>query len=306
MDFLNNHSKIYSDEKDKIEIFIKEFLTNQHNKFILFEPSFTALNKILYSEFGAKNILRKYWKHFGGIHNFFEQKLKEYNDYCPDKMKVVLESEVYEAFSNLHLEKYQNEEYEDDFENINYEIFVNELLKYDAYYKISINIDHIKDEIEKKYNSNRIEKIEIFKLIEKNINSNNNVQKQISKVKTEFKENKLSNKEQAFLFYIMCEILSEPDKNNSNPMVPATEIVRLQMLINLYDENIFIGRHGDTLLYQFLNEGFDSLEKDEIESFIEILTVKLKNLKLQKTSIKIKKFYNSYLNSKIIKKINKK
>lgn len=306
MEFLNNHSKIYSEEKDKIEIFLKEFLIKQLSNYILFESAFSELQKSLYAEFGEKNIIRKYYKHFGGIHNFFEQQLKKYNNDCPDKIKIVLEKDVYEMFKTLHLEKYPNEKYDKDFDNINYETFVYELLKYDAYFKLSINFDEIKDEIEKKYNSKIIEKLIIFKLIEKNLISSNNTKKQISKINTDIIENKLSDKEQAFLFFIMCEILSESKNDKNNFDVPATEIVRLQMLINLNDENAFIGRHGDTLLYQFFNSGFNKLENDEIELFIDRLDVKLKKLKLNKTSIKIKKYHENYFNSKKLQKIKNK
>ncbi len=298
MDFLEKHIEITNNEKERIERFAKDVLLEQHKKYTESDSAFIKLKKRLCNEFGTKNLISKYSIHFGGIHNSFVSEVKKIRNDCPDKIKAVLENEIYEKFNNLHHEKYPNSEYDEDFENINYEIFVNELLKFDAYQNLSFNIDLIKDEIEKKYNSKKIEKIEFFKLIDKNSISDNNTKKQISKIYTDIIENKLSDKEQAFLFYIMCDILSESKDKNNDFKIPATEIVRLQMLINLYDENVFIGRHGDTLLYQFLTKGFNNIEDVEIKLFINRLIQKISKLQLSKTVIKINEYYTIYQNSK--------
>lgn len=291
MDFLEKHIEITNNEKLRIERFAKDELIKQHNKFKDFDWAFKKLIPALWDEFGEKNLIYKYSTHFGGVHYFFVSEVKGYRKDCPDKIKTVLENEVFERYNSFNLNKHPNIEYDKDFEKINYELFVNELLKMDVFQNLSINIDHIKENLEKKYISKKIEKIEFFKLIENNIISNINVKKQISNVKTELKENTLSEKEQAFLFYIMCEILSESKEKNNDFKIPATEIVRLQMLIKLYDENVFIGRQGDTLLYQFLTKGFNNIEDVDIELFINRLIQKISKLQLSKTVIKINKYF---------------
>ncbi|WP_026711681.1 hypothetical protein [Flavobacterium filum] len=175
MDFLEKHIEITNNEKKRIERFAKEVLVEQDIKFKDFDEAYEKLIGDLWSEFGEKNLINKYTIHFGGVHNFFVKAVKGYRKDCPDIIKTVLENEVYERFNSFNLNKYSNHEYGEDFEKINYEFFVNELLKLDAYQNLSINIDHIKLDLEKKYNSKEIEKIEFYKLIHKYVGKNGQI-----------------------------------------------------------------------------------------------------------------------------------
>jgi hypothetical protein len=193
MDFLEKHIEITNKEKKRIERFAKDVLIEQHIKFKDFDKAFKELLSALWNEFGKKNLINKYSIHFGGVHNYFVNEVKGYRKDCPDKIKTVLENEVYEMYKSFNLKKYPNHEYDSDFEKIDYEIFVNELLKHDAYQNLSINIDHIKGDLEKKYISIEIENIEFFKLIHKNVISNSKPNKQISNINEETFENKQTN-----------------------------------------------------------------------------------------------------------------
>lgn len=297
MEFLKNHSEIVQNEQNKIENFIKDSLIQELKKYENFSVAIKKLKNNLYFEFYKKNLINKYSFHFGGIYNTFINNVNNKSDDCPDKVFIVLEKNIYESFKSIKLKKYNNHEYDTDFENINYEKFVNELLKLDVYNNLIVNLDRILNKIEAYYDLKKIEKLSIYKLLNIKVRSDEKTKKEITKIDADLKNNLLNEKEQAFLFFVFCKILSEGKNNNAEFKIPYTEIVRLQMLIKVYDKNVFLKRHGDTLLYQYLTKEFNVFEFDEINTFIDNLNLKLSKLGLKKTKVKINEYYNFYYNS---------
>lgn len=302
MEFLKDHNEIINYEKIAIQNFIRETLNEQIKSFKNFERAFKNLKDNYHKEFYNKNLINKYSNHFGGIYNFFDNEVKSISDNCPDKIKVVIEDELFKHYNSLNFNKYDNHKYDIDFDNINYENVVIEILKYDVYFNISIKLNDLMSEIESFYKPNKIEKLDVFKLIEKREKTKSKNENQILKVEVDLNENKLNDKEQAFLFFILCKILSEGRNDKNEFIIPYTEIVRLQMLINLNDKNVFLGRYGDTLLYQSLTKEFNIFDIDEIDFFVKNLNEKLINLKLKKTVEKINTYSRIYLDNKKHKK----
>lgn len=92
--------------------------------------------------------------------------------------------------------------------------------------------------------------------------------------------------EKSFLFYILCNVLSnkENNKNNNTFNLPNTELLRLVSIIDFYDEKSFTDSYRDSIHYKILSKNIDYFDKDERMIFLERLISKLENYKLKKTA----------------------
>lgn len=310
MEFLKNHNEIINYEKIIIQNFIRETLNEQIKSFKSFEIAFKNLNDNYYKEFYNKNLINKYSIHFGGIYNFFDNEIRSISDNCPDKIKAVIEDRLFKHYNSLNFNKYDNHKYDIDFDNINYENVVIEILKYDVYFNVSIKLNGLKSEIEPFYKATKIDKLDVFKLIEKREKTKSKNDNQILKVETELNEDKtksnsttsihsesnkiiLSKVENAFLINIFIQIMEKNGFNEKAELYRVLSIIKIRPVDNFKTKNSFRS----------------SLEYNAI-------TGKLRNINLidlKSNHVSILKEYKKYLNklsTKIedfsLKKINEK
>lgn len=310
MEFLKNHSEIVQNEQNKIENFVKDSLIQELKKYENFSEAIKNLKNNLYSEFHIKNLINKYSIHFGGIYNFFDNKVKSISDNCPDKIKAVIEDGLFKHYNSLNFNKYDNHKYDVDFDNINYENVVIEILKYDVYFNVSIKLNDLKSEIESFYKETKIDKLDIFKLIEKREKTKNKNVNQILKVETELNENRaksnstksiqesnksiLSNEENALLINIFLQIMEENGFNEKAELYRVLSIIKIRPVDSFKTKNSF----RSSLEYNAMNGKLREIDLIDIKSnHISILKEYKKYL--NKLSTKIEDFSLKKIDKKI-------
>lgn len=165
MEYLKNHKKITQSEfiHTRAEIILRLKIEFDNGK-----TSKTAIREVsnqIYSDLIQKNILEKYSSYFQASYHALLYHQHNYNTKKVDSILKTLENKVYENYitASETFEKYNIGQ--DDFKNMTFEEFCQELLKYSVYkrcyYRLESTIEYLAETIELFYDLNNYEDFSI-------------------------------------------------------------------------------------------------------------------------------------------------
>jgi hypothetical protein len=277
MEYLKEHKNIIKKEANSIKKFIIAFLQNENEKGRNTDKAISDLASFFYKEYLSNSLIEKHKFYFDKIIN--DLRIHRYN-YDPNKVDSILktlENEVHKSFMEIKetFSKYKLEDYE-VLEDLNYENYFSEILKYTLYQKVQARLENsipqLTEAIKLFYELNDYndfsttfliderEKITVLKInnifkkhgrklvsLQSKANQNIHNEKQnlndIKKIISAFTED-----EKIILLHLSLDF-----KNS----IPQTERVKLFLLNSgIDDHTIFTEKSDYNTFYKRVNQGF--------------------------------------------------
>jgi len=300
MDYLKEHIKITSNECEIIKRFIIDNLILDKSKGRTFEKSMSNLQNLFYEKFTNQSILNKHITYFEPMCNDLIHHINYYDSSKCDSILKTLEFEIHDKFLSV-IETFRTYNINPDFsENMSYEKFYPEILKYFLYKRVYNRLDnsipHLTEAIKlffeiDNYSDLRTsflidesEKVTILKI--NNIFKKHNRKLVLPKKENQEITNKLNEIENiSSLLTIGDKLLLLHLCLKEKTGIPMSEQIKLILLSQkISDYSIFYEDSNINKLYNRINKGFNYLNRKEFNiDIINKLLMKIENLGLTKT-----------------------
>ena len=302
MDYLKNYKNIIKKESTILKEFIVETLKNEKNNGRPFEKALTNLQNLFYEKFNNQSILSKHLSYFEPMYNDLIHHRNNYDPTIFDSMFKTLEIEIHKKYLSV-IETFRTYSIDPDFsENMSYEKFYPEILKYFLYKRVYNRLDksifHLTEAIKLFFEIDNYSDFKTSFLIDESEKVTElkiqNIfkkygRKYVPLIKEEFKNISPKIKKNSSDIEKFTATFSDNDKiillhlslNFANN-IPMTERIKLIILTgSIADHSIFTEKSDNNTFYKKVNQGlkyrFSDTEKklsvDNILSVIEGLNL---------------------------------
>lgn len=320
MEYSKLYEHYYSGYYNKFQEKIKKNFIAQKIKKISFQESFNLIIDYLDFEIPKRTLVNNdselilLLKKFRDRYSIFEE----------DETEEVLKNVIEELFEKLNIQSQKR--------NYNFNDFIREIALLEVAHEIRrllsnnyrlfelIYKTRMFDEFEiKEYRSISLEQTDLYIKLNKIVNpkqyqNESQEEERVTFLNTEKENNtkaltlpvnKLNDNEKSFLFHIMCKTINkEPDKNDSKNFefnLPNTELLRLNSLIDFYDEKVFTDSYRDSNHYKILSKGINYFEEKNKLFFLQNLIAKIAEYKLTETTKHIQEIVSTISHKSILK-----